>query len=184
MSGVPVGDGKLTEKDRVDLLKTEYFKLQETIESFDERALQIKGWSVTVSLAGMAAALIADIDARTKALAFAVAAAAAFGFWLIEFAWKSFQWSFYPRVKTIERAFVGFKPTIDPLQIHTSFGETKEWDRIKSLPKLFFPFIMLPHILIVAAGIALSCYFWQMPTGVKVAPDAGAIDIHIGSKAR
>lgn len=36
-----------------NLLKEEYFFLQQAYEDFDRRALLIKGWSVTLSLGGI-----------------------------------------------------------------------------------------------------------------------------------
>lgn len=43
----------------MEFLRQEYFKLQEAIETFDEKALTIKAWSVTISMAGIGAAFTA-----------------------------------------------------------------------------------------------------------------------------
>ena len=159
MSGLPVG---------ADILKEEYLKLQDVVESFDQRALQIKGWSVTVSLAGMAAALIAkDVTPDLKAIAFAVSALAAIAFWIIEFSWKRFQWSFYPRIREIEAAFASGE-AIAPLQINASF--TKAINRITSrdFTRPFYPFLMFPHAIIAAVGIFLAVQFWGLQPGQQV----------------
>ena len=39
----------------IALLKEEYLHLQKTVEDFDQRTLTIKAWSVTTSMAGIAA---------------------------------------------------------------------------------------------------------------------------------
>ena len=46
--------------DQFALLKEEYFHLQRTVEDFDQRALTIKSWSVTTSMAGIAAGFLQD----------------------------------------------------------------------------------------------------------------------------
>jgi hypothetical protein len=44
--------------DIVELLKGEYFHLQKAVEEFDQRTLTIKAWSVTTSMAGIAASFL------------------------------------------------------------------------------------------------------------------------------
>jgi len=144
-----------------ELLRDEYMKLQDVVEQFDERALQIKGWSVTVSLAGMAAAIVADIDAGDKALAFFLAGVGAAAFWLIEFFWKCFQWTFFHRIDQIEQAFATQRvDEVPPLQIRTVFHDNFKKDIGRNLAKAFKPWLMLPHALIAAVGFALAAIYW------------------------
>ena len=49
----------LNNDNRAALLEKEYHYLQGVIEKFDDKALQIKGWSVTECLAGAVTATIA-----------------------------------------------------------------------------------------------------------------------------
>jgi hypothetical protein len=144
-----------------DLLREEYFKLQDIIEAFDERSLQIKGWSVTISLAGMAAALTVEkLEDGTRALAFALAGIAALAFWLIEYLWKCFQWTFFHRIDAIEAAFRdGLADSAPPLQIRTTFRANWRAERAASRSKAFKTAVMLPHSLIALLGFALAVYF-------------------------
>lgn len=167
MTGAPAlpaqPDSLLPVSEHVALLKEEYFQLQKTVETFDERALHIKGWSVTVSLAGMAGTLVAkDLDHRIQALGFALSAVAALAFWLIEYSWKRFQWAFYPRLRILETAFrAGTLPA--PLQIRASFGKSLRNRAMRAHWRAFYPFIMLPHAAIALIGAALAAYFWCLP---------------------
>ena len=89
----------------LDLVKDEYFHLQKTVEDFDQRGLTIKGWSVTVTLAGVAAALTQKQPALLLLAAFT-----AILFWLIEAIWKRSQLAYYFRLETIEAFLNGDDP--------------------------------------------------------------------------
>jgi hypothetical protein len=54
------GTDEVVADDIRELLRDEYMKLQDIIESFDERALTIKAWSVSFSFAAIGAAYAAD----------------------------------------------------------------------------------------------------------------------------
>ncbi|WP_380877883.1 hypothetical protein ACFB49_14650 [Sphingomonas sp. DBB INV C78] len=168
---------------RLELLQAEYFKLQDHVETFDERALQIKTWSVTVSLAGVVAAYGSDsISLSDRSVILWVAAASAASFWLIEFLWKCFQWSFLPRIEAIETEMRRISPagTLAPLQIRAYWHGTFKGPRAKTAPdpattltpphhahgeiasslrrgKFFTPPVALPHlpIALLAAGLAV-----------------------------
>ena len=42
------------------LLKDEYFQIERVILDFDQRAITIKAWSVTASMAGISASFLSD----------------------------------------------------------------------------------------------------------------------------
>ena len=86
----------------LDFLRQEYFQLQQTVESFDQRALTIKAWSVTFSMAGVATAFT-----NHNSSLLLVAAIASLLFWLIEGHWKLFQQAYYPRIREIEALMAG-----------------------------------------------------------------------------
>ena len=78
-------DGKTDEvlgmsSDVVELLKDEYLHLQKTVEDFDQRTLTIKAWSVTTSMAGIAASFLH----RDAAVISLLAALASLSFWMTE----------------------------------------------------------------------------------------------------
>jgi hypothetical protein len=87
------GSGQLHD----DLLK-EYDRLADTVASFDQRLLTIKGWGVTFSLATLALGFQQEHYGL-----FLVAGAGAVGFWFIEASTKSHQLRYYPRMGDIER---------------------------------------------------------------------------------
>jgi hypothetical protein len=143
----------------LDLLDHEYQKLQDIIEKNDDRALQIKGWSVTVCLAGVIAALTSDkLTEGRRAEALAAAALAAIAFWLIEAYWRTSQRAFFARINAIEDAFRdGTEGTLAPFQIGRSW-----LDSYHRNPRHVFWHIagewriMLPHLLVAALALAAA----------------------------
>lgn len=95
IEAVPVRDPKLLLQD----LNKEYYSILGVVSEFDQRAIVIKGWSVTVSLA----ALGVGFQQKTFAL-FALAAATAAGFWFMDALNKRFQLQYYSRMRDIEVA--------------------------------------------------------------------------------
>jgi len=138
--------------EEYSLLKEEYFHLQKAVEDFDQRGLTIKAWSVTASLAGIAASFHRD----GSTLLCLLAAAASFSFWLIEALWKSFQQCFYPRLLAIENAFLNTDRSEKPLQISTQWKKAFRDRTLRRFFTVFFwPHVMLPHVLIVIGGVLI-----------------------------
>jgi lipoprotein-anchoring transpeptidase ErfK/SrfK len=161
----------MNEDQRRDLLQAEYFKLQDFVEKFDERALQIKGWSITVSLAAIVAAYSTDKAeiVANRPIILAIAAISAAAFWSVEFIWKSFQWTFFHRIEAIEAALRnGTEAQLAPLQIRYTWHHhfKKELRYSFGKRKMFKPSIALPHVIIMIAAIALL-----IPTMAKAAVD-------------
>ena len=142
------------------LLAQEYLQLQKTVEDFDARALTIKAWSVTFSAAGLGIAY-----QQGKPILLLIAALSAATFWLIEATRKAHQYALYPRITVIERHFAGTgEDDLRPLQISSGWGSGLRslrdgWGWVK-IP--FLLGVMLPHALIVLAGILL--YLLWPPT--------------------
>ncbi|MDH5571497.1 MAG: hypothetical protein OEY89_07010 [Gammaproteobacteria bacterium] len=133
----------------LDFLKEEYFHLQSTVESFDERSLTVKSWSVTISMAGIGIAFIEKIP-----FLFLLAAASSLLFWIIETIWKTFQQAFYYRLTNIEKYLNGIK--FDDFRypyITSSWG--KGWKSVSFIKVFFWPHVLLPHLIIIIAGITL-----------------------------
>lgn len=148
------------------LIEAEYFKLQDVIESFDAKALQFKGWSVTVTLAAAASALIADkLSDRERMVVLALAAFGSVAFWLSEAMWKQFQQAFYLRAKEIEKAFAeGRESQLKPLQIGTSwskaFHANKSWVFFRSAT---WPHTFMPHLAVTAFCLGLIVWLSAQP---------------------
>jgi hypothetical protein len=138
------------------LLAQEYLQLQKTVEDFDARALTIKAWSVTFSATGLG---LAYQQHNAKLLLIAAASAAIF--WIIESVWKAHQRAFYPRITLIEEHFSAGPKISSPLQIYKAWEQSYKgsngWLRsvAQKLPHLLNLGVLLPHVLIAAAGLAL-----------------------------
>jgi hypothetical protein len=102
---------------REDLLK-EYYAILDVVTGFDGRIMTIKGWSVTLSLAGLGL----GFQQGHYAL-FALAGITALGFWFIDATTKRHQLRYYPRMRDIEVAAYGLNHVelndVDPR--HTAF---------------------------------------------------------------
>ena len=136
------------------LLAQEYLQLQKTVEDFDARALTIKAWSVTFSAAGLGLAY-----QQHNPLLLLIAAGSAGIFWTIEGVWKVHQHAFYARIDAIEDHFEGKKPTT-PFRISAAWRESfRGRGRFRSMlskvPVFWQLGVILPHILIVLAGLIL-----------------------------
>lgn len=92
---LPLRDPELLLAD----LNREYYSILSVVSEFDQRAIVIKGWSVTVSLA----ALGIGFQESNFAL-FGLAAATAAGFWFMDALNKRFQLQYYSRMRDIEVA--------------------------------------------------------------------------------
>jgi hypothetical protein len=141
-----------------DFLRQEYFQLQKTVEDFDQRALTIKGWSVTASMAAIAAAFTQSAPAL-----FLLASVSALLFWIIEALWKVFQQAYYPRLREIEDYMRGV-----PSEGFSSPDIVKSWSsawRRTSLSRVMcWGHVCLPHVAIVVAGLLLWWYnfMWSL----------------------
>ena len=148
----------------IDLLAKEYFQLQTIFEQFDDRALLIKGWSITVTLA----LLVKAVELKSATIA-GLSAGAACVFWLIEAMWKSFQKGFVPRMEQIESAFRASDPEISieyPLQIYSMWEGRCRWDDVWvdcwwfDVPgTLFYPHVVLPHLVFIIIAVYLAKMF-------------------------
>jgi hypothetical protein len=144
---------------RSKALADEYFQLQRIVEDFDAKALTIKAWSVTLSAAGIVTAYT-----QFKPIILLVAAFSALVFWSVEALWKTSQQAFYARIYAIEHA-IAADEDLPPLQIATSWSHA--WhENGRSRPALgimAWPHVMLPHVLVAAAGLLLFLFVQPAP---------------------
>ncbi|HYL84395.1 MAG TPA: hypothetical protein VE263_09180 [Candidatus Angelobacter sp.] len=135
-----------------EFLRQEYFRLQEALEKFDEKALTIKAWSVTLSMAGIGTAFL-----KNAPILLVLSGIASFLFWLIEAWWKVFQQAFYPRIYEIEALMMG-----RAVEHATSPFIAGSWviawnaarDRGLVWRVMFWPHVFLPHALVALIGVA------------------------------
>jgi hypothetical protein len=154
----------MDETVRLELLKAEYIKLQEIVESFDAKALQFKGWSVTVTLAGAVGALVADgISNEQRLLVLLLASFGSLAFWGSEAMWKTFQQAFYTRLRAIEDAMA--KGTqITPFAISTSWHDSFHANKERVFWKtLIWPHTAMPHAAVTVFCLGLAVWLQQNP---------------------
>jgi len=141
----------MDENQRISLFKDEYLYIQSVIHDFDGRALTIKAWSVSFSLAAIGGAFAADAPAVLL-----VASLSSILFWIVETLWKTTQNAFYARSQELEGFFAGEQQEIMPLQVGTSWyahyqtGRTRTFFRI-----LLWLRVALPHAAVAAIGFVL-----------------------------
>ncbi|MCE1247363.1 MAG: hypothetical protein LWY06_12020 [Firmicutes bacterium] len=139
-------------EDNRKLLESEYLHLQKVIEEFDGRALTIKAWSVSFSLAAITGAFVS----KAKPV-FLIASLSSVVFWLIEALWKSFQQAYFLRINEIEKYFENevLGPPV-PFQISKSWKQSWTKDLLQKLIRyMFWLHVCLPHIVICILGIIL-----------------------------
>lgn len=130
-------------------LKAEYVLIQGQYEAFDQRALSLKGLATPLMGAGLA---IGFKDASIAILS--VTVLVALSLWVLEAIWKTFQYCFVYRISELEAWFRGEgEDQIPPFQIYSSWTEawrtySRQMGRI-----LVQPFVCLPYVLIVLAGL-------------------------------
>jgi uncharacterized membrane protein len=133
-------------------LETEYLHLQKVVEDFDGRALLIKGWSVTFSLAQIAVAFTSESPSL-----FLVAALTATLFWALETSWKGFQYAYHGRIRDIEAYFSAESPPpIPAFQISTRWFETFHAEVAgRYFEFARWPHVCLPHAVVVVLGLGM-----------------------------
>lgn len=140
------------------LLKEEYFLLQKTVDDFDQKALTIKAWSVTASMAAIVASVTIKAPDDPHHLApflCLLASVGSLAFWVTEALWKTFQQCYYSRIDRIEEFFQCPEEPIAPLQISAQFRtslqqQITEWRFVRIM---CLPHVMFPHVIVIAVGV-------------------------------
>lgn len=132
-------------------LQAEYFHLQKTVEDFDGKALTIKAWSITFSMAVLVGAFTSH-----AAPVLLIASAASLLFWALEAIWKSFQLGYYRRIEAIELHLRSPDGEFPPLQVNEAWMErwsNTPWSEVWRMA--WWLHIALPHVVAVLGGVAL-----------------------------
>ena len=158
------------ETDREPLhsdVQTEYWKINDAVNGFDQRLLVIKGWGVTLSLASLGLGFQNDHYGL-----FLVAAVSGLAFWALEGTTKGQQMRYYPRMRDIEvAAYHGASdrsqhdgtvssPLLDWSWDTAIGGDSGDEPRRRgTLPRWYrrwtYPHVMLPHLVAVVVGTIL-----------------------------
>ena len=152
-----------------DSLLKEYYTIIDIVKDFDKNLLTVKGWGVTLSLAGLGI----GFQYQHSGL-FIVAAISSLSFWAIEGVIKRHQMRYYVRMREIEflrsrkesDADSSFSPLIDwswhlaPKYFEGELqGNPSPPERYSSTPSYrlawVLPHVFLPHLITVVAGCIL-----------------------------
>ena len=138
-------------------LQAEYLHLQKAVEDMDARAVTIKAWSISFSLAAVAGAF------ASKAInVLLLACASAVLFWWLEARWKTFQDAYYARIDAIERHFRGEQVLPSALQIRASWYESWNGGSRKRLWQIMsWPHVALPHAAVAVVALLLYGLAWS-----------------------
>lgn len=143
------------DKDRRLLVALEEFKIvQKRIEHFDQLALTIKSWSITLSAVAIGFGFV-----ENKQTLFILASLSALIFWYLEASYKVYQTALLNRTIELEPKILDLNDYKGPMISEhfkkvLGFGIT--FKRIRLM--LFYENIHHPHSLIFIAGIVL--YYW------------------------
>lgn len=139
-----------------EILESEYFHVQNVIESFDNKALIIKAWSVTFSLTAVGTAHTAQ-----SWQLLGLAALASISFWFLEGTWKTFQYAYYRRSRQLERYFAGKGSDVVPLQISGTWYQAWNQGGVKRLWRILrWSHVANPHLFVVALAVFLLVLHW------------------------
>ncbi|MFN8321252.1 MAG: hypothetical protein U0T74_01220 [Chitinophagales bacterium] len=153
-------------KDKIELIKLEYFKLQDFFEGFDNKAQTIKGWNITISIAAIAIGF-----SYKNEFIWLLAAMTSVVFWVMEGKWRVLQMSFVPRIQEIETAFKldNFEKII-PLQMSTHRYHELFIYRTNTARQMVTRVTMIPYVYTIIVCLLLfvlkhwSCVeFWSKP---------------------
>lgn len=137
-------------------LQAEYLHLQKAVEDMDARAVTIKAWSISFSLAAVAGAF-----ASKAANVLLLACASAALFWWLEARWKTFQDAYYGRIDAIERHFRGEQALPSALQIRAAwYASWNGGSRRRLWQILTWPHVALPHAAVAALALLLYGLEW------------------------
>lgn len=163
-------DGRVADTLRQDL-GTEYYAIMKVVSEFDGRLMIIKGWSVTLSLAGLGL----GFQQGHYAL-FALAAGTALAFWFIDGLMKRQQMRYYSRMRDIEVAAFHLNhlaisdQTVSAPRVDWYWGfdgrgkdyradtpESRTPDELRTMLGLapWMGHVLLPHAVAVVLGVVL-----------------------------
>jgi len=129
-----------------ELIFTEYYKVVDIIQSYDQHYFKIKAWNVTLS-----GALIIYGVSQGEISVLIAASVFCLSFWVTEAWYKIIQNGHFKRVKEIEDALQNDTEIIYP-RIYGAYIEKFSDNRKgkKWVKMMFYPQVMSPHIFVLA----------------------------------
>lgn len=145
----------------------EYYKVAAFVQAYDGYFLSMKTWGVTVTAGAIAAGFSAAVAASRLAqvVVFGVALLLACAFWMSEAMFKMLQQAHVRRVSELEQKLAKGESDIAGPAYLASFSayrtvdrKTRRWRKV-----LFWPHVMLPHVVFAFTSIALLIYAATRP---------------------
>lgn len=147
---------------------TQYSMVFSAYESFNGYSLTLKGWSVTVALAGMLAAYSNSVT-RNGRIALVLATLSTVPFWWIDALFKSWQQGYERVLESFESSCEAIVPVMGLWsEMHVSnwdglMADLQAWfgqpEGAGPFLMLLYPGVFLPHALILVAGLILAIGF-------------------------
>jgi hypothetical protein len=152
----------------LDLLKDEYIQLQSFYEDIDKRALTIKGWNITISLASIGAGFL------ISPYLWPIAALAAIMFWYLEAFWRNYHYFLSVRITEIENALNNDTwINLVPLQLYTTWSKAFKKVGSRTSKYFFKPVTLFPHLFIIllCIGLYILWNFGIIQVPIKLNPN-------------
>jgi hypothetical protein len=130
----------------------EYYFAQQMIDGFNDHALKIKSWSVTISALAIGLAVREGISAL-----FILASASSLIFWMTESLWKFYQYIAIERSKELEHLLNNDLCTYNGPGISAKYRKMFEDPAFNKARRRVFWYwnVVTPHIIVVCLGIVL-----------------------------
>ncbi len=139
--------------DAREIAEKEYYFLQAEVGRFDQIAIGIKNWSITIGLGLFTAAFYQNVS-----LLFLVSAVSSLLFWLTEARWKRYHWLHIERIKVIEAYILGDRSDYAGPAINRNFVKrlgTLSSTRGDEFKVMMLGNVRLPHMPMIILGIGL-----------------------------
>jgi uncharacterized membrane protein len=135
----------------------EYYFLQAEIGRFDQIAIGVKNWSITIGVALMTAAFYKSASAL-----FLVSSISSLLFWITEARWKRFQRLHIERIREIEAYLLNDRLDYSGPAINRSFSKrlgTLANSRRDEFRIMMLGNVRMPHVPMICLGVALFALF-------------------------
>jgi hypothetical protein len=149
----------MDEEQRTQLLQ-EYYNISSFVQAYDGHFLAIKSWGITVSGAAIGVGFSQGLLGQASQVGiFFVALILSVAFWLTELRFKLIQLAHVYRQSDLEQSLREDTYIKTPAILQSyGMGRTIDRERKRWRSVMFWPHVMLPHILFAAISLILIGY--------------------------
>jgi hypothetical protein len=146
------------DKDQRAQLLQEYYNIATFVQAYDGHFLSIKSWGITVSGAAIGVGFSQDL-LRNQVGVFFIALVLSTAFWLTEVRFKLIQLAHVYRQSALEQSLREDIYIKTPAILESyGMGMTVDRERKRWRSVIFWPHVMLPHILFAGLSLLLIGY--------------------------